>query len=326
MILQNFKKKDLAVVKQFIEVRKKGFKKSAKLNLSWSNWGFGMEKLETSVQRLSKNKIKYVELHGNLYGKDLGYKSDETIRILNENGVEVSGICGMVYPYSEFASNNHYVRQACIDYFRRLINFGKEVGAKYILFTPGAVGRTKKYDETEFYRAAEGIRIVSEDFYKAGIRCAIEPVRRDEVSFCFTIAEAKKLIKEVNHPGCRHIAGDTYHQMHEETHIGEALVSCGEMLTNLHLADTNRRGLGTGSLDLDIVIMAMYVIGYNNKNCFCTLEPLGGGSNPYDMLYGQPDIKAVDALVKGTAKYFFDRENEILNAGDKELLRMYGGE
>ena len=81
MILQNFKKKDLAVVKQFVEVRKKGFKKSAKLNLSWSNWGFGMEKLETSVQRLSKNKIKYVELHGNLYGKDLGYKSDETIRV-----------------------------------------------------------------------------------------------------------------------------------------------------------------------------------------------------------------------------------------------------
>ncbi|MGD8649368.1 MAG: sugar phosphate isomerase/epimerase family protein, partial [Desulfobacterales bacterium] len=202
------------------------------------------------------------------------------MRALNESGMEVSGICGMVYPYSEFASNNHYVRQACIDYFRRLIDFGKEVGAKYILFTSGAVGRTEKYYETEFYRAAEGIRIVSEDFYKAGIRCAIEPVRRYEVSFCFTIAEAKSLINEVNHPGCRHIAGDTYHQLHEEPHIGEALISCGEMLTNLHLADTNRRGLGTGSLDLDMVIMALYVIGYNNQNYFCTLEPLAGGANP----------------------------------------------
>jgi len=325
MKLQNFKRKDLGIVKQFIDARKKGLTGSAKLNLSWSNWGFGMEKLEVSVQRLAKNNIKYVELHGNLYGKDLGYKPDETIRVLNESGLSVSGICGMVYPYSEFASNNHYVRQACIDYFRRLIDFGKEVGAKYILFTPGAVGRTKKYDETEFYRAAEGIRIVSEDFHKAGIRCAIEPVRRDEVSFCFTVAEAKSLIAEVNHPGCRHIAGDTYHQMHEEPHIGEALISCGETLTNLHLADTNRRGLGTGSLDLDIVIMALYVIGYNNKYCFCTLEPLGGGANPYDMLYGQPDIEAVDALVKETAAYFFERENEVLNTADEEFLKMYGG-
>ena len=103
------------------------------------------------------------------------------------------------------------------------------------------------------------------------------------------------------------------------------MISCGEMLTNLHLAGTNRRGLGTGSLDLDIVIMALYVIGYNNQYCFCTLEPLGGGANPYDMLYGQPDIKAVDTLVNGTAAYFFGRENEVLNAGDEELLKMYGG-
>ena len=325
MKLQNFKQKDLGIVTQFIEARKKGLLGSARLNLSWSNWGFGMEKLETSVQRLAKNHIKFVELHGNLYGKDLGYKPAETRRILNEHGLDVSGLCGMVYPYSEFASNNHLVRQTCIDYFRRLIDFGKEVGAKYILFTPGAVGRTKKYDDTEFYRAAEGIRIVSEDFHQTGIRCAIEPVRRDEVSFCFTIAEAKSLIEEVNHPGCRHIAGDTYHQMHEEPHIGEALISCGEKLTNLHLSDTNRRGLGTGSLDLDIVIMALYVIGYNNDSCFCTLEPLGGGANPYDMLYGQPDIEAVDHLVKGSAEYFFERENEVLNASDGELLTMYGG-
>ena len=133
------------------------------------------------------------------------------------------------------------------------------------------------------------------------------------------------MIEEVNHPGCQHIAGDTYHQMHEEPHIGEALISCGEKLTNLHLSDTNRRALGTGSLDLDIIITALYVIGYNNETCFCTLEPLGGGANPYDMLYGQPDIEAADQLVKGSAEYFFGRENEVLNASDEELLTMYGG-
>jgi hypothetical protein len=49
--LQNFKRKDLGIVKQFIEKRKKkGLNGSAKLNLSWSNWGFGMEKLEISLQ------------------------------------------------------------------------------------------------------------------------------------------------------------------------------------------------------------------------------------------------------------------------------------
>jgi hypothetical protein len=37
------------------------------------------------------------------------------------------------------------------------------------------------------------------------------------------------------------------------------------------------------------------------------------------MFYGQPDINAVDALVSGTAAYFFEREIEVLNASDEEL-------
>ena len=43
------------------------------------------------------------------------------------------------------------------------------------------------------------------------------------------------------------------------------------------------------------------------------------------MLYGQPDIEAVDILVKGTAEYFFKRETEVLSTSDEELLKMYGG-
>ena len=33
------------------------------LNLSWSNWGFGMEFLADSAGRLEKNGIRYIELH-----------------------------------------------------------------------------------------------------------------------------------------------------------------------------------------------------------------------------------------------------------------------
>ncbi len=37
------------------------------------------------------------------------------------------------------------------------------------------------------------------------------------------------------------------------------------MLTNLHMADSNRCALGEGSLDLDTIIMALYLIGYNRR-------------------------------------------------------------
>jgi len=322
MKLQNFRRKDKEVLRKFVDFRKKNdVSKLQRLNLSWSNWGFGMESLETSAARLEKSNIRYIELHGNLYGKDLGYKANEVNKILAGHNIKVGGICGMVSLESEFSSSSHVVRQRCIDYFKRHIEFCAEVEGKYILFTPGAVGRPKKYDDNEFYRAAETIRIVGDDFLKYGIRCAIEPVRRDEVSLCHTFADAKKLIDEINHPGVKYIAGDIFHMLLGEEHIGETILKYGDIMTNLHLADTNRGALGTGMLDIDIAIMAMYVVGYNNDYCFCTPEPLGTGSNPYEQMYGRPDQKMLDGLVSQTASYFYEREEEVLNASDDDLLK-----
>lgn len=322
MKLQNFKQKDNEVIKKFIEFRKQNdVSRLNRLNLSWSNWGFGMENLEVSAERLEKNKIRYIELHGNLYGQDLGYKASEVNKILGEYNIKVGGICGMVSPESEFSSNSHVVRQRCIDYFKRHIEFCKEVGGTYILFCPGAVGRSKKYDDNEFYRAADTIRIVADDFLKAGIRCAIEPVRRDEVSHCHTFDEAKALIHEINHPGVKYIAGDIFHMLLGEEHIGETILKYGDIMTNIHLADTHRGALGKGMLDIDTAIMAMYVVGYNNDKCFCTPEPLGTGSNPYEQMYGRPESKMLDELVHQTASYFYEREEELLNASESDLLK-----
>ena len=53
-----------------------------RLNLSWSNWGFGLEDLESSARRLARAELQYIELHGNHYGPDLGYRVEATQEIL----------------------------------------------------------------------------------------------------------------------------------------------------------------------------------------------------------------------------------------------------
>jgi sugar phosphate isomerase/epimerase len=318
---QNYKVKDLEVKRKFIEYRKnKNLENMKHLNLSWSNWGFGIEPFESSIIRLSNNNIHYIELHGNKYGNDIGYNAKEVNQIVDHYDVKVAGICGMVFPESEFASNNPFVRQRCIDYFRRNVDLCKEVNGSYILFTPGAVGRPKKYDENEFFRAAETINKVADYFLQNGVRGAVEPVRPEEVSFCHTFAEAKRLLDKIDHPGVKHIAGDVFHMLSGEKHVASTLIEYGDLIINLHLADTNRRALGTGSLDLDLVIMALYIVGYNNGGCFCTPEPLGAGSNPYVAMYGTPESEVLDELVKKTASYFYEREKEILDASDNEIL------
>lgn len=72
-----------------------------RFDLSWSNWGFGQEKLSTSVERLASPGLGYIELHGNHYGKDLGYRLSETETILNDHGVKAAGVCAMHSAESE---------------------------------------------------------------------------------------------------------------------------------------------------------------------------------------------------------------------------------
>ena len=123
---QNFQLKDNKVIEQFIEFRKNNLSIKPKLNLSWSNWSFGIEPFEQSIARLAKYNVKFIELHGNRYGPDLGYKTDEIRQILDDYGVKVSGVCGMISPESELSSNKPHITQRSIDYFRRNIEMCME--------------------------------------------------------------------------------------------------------------------------------------------------------------------------------------------------------
>ncbi|HEY3341824.1 MAG TPA: sugar phosphate isomerase/epimerase family protein, partial [Anaerolineae bacterium] len=240
------------------------------------------------------------------------YHAHETLQILSDCGIKVAGVCGMFSADSDLSSNRAIHRQAALDYLKREISFTAEMDGSYLLVAPGAVGRPTPYDDSEFERSVESLQLVADLFVQHQIRAAIEPIRSAEVSLVHTFADAKRYIAAVNHPGVRHINGDVYHMQAEEAHIGEAICDANEMLTNLHMADSNRCALGEGSLDLDTIIMALYVIGYNTDGKFVTPEPLGPGGDPYPAMYGKPDVAVLDHLVQQTAQYFYEREAELL--------------
>jgi len=311
---QNFELKHQRIRDAFEELKRNHPERLQKrLKFSWSNWGFGLERLEDSAKRLEKAGIKYIELHGNHYGADLGYKPKETLDILNSHGIEVAGICGMFSVNNDLSSNKPHQRQNAIDYIRRELEFGAQVGAKYLLVVPGVVGRPDPYDNTEFERSVESLRIIADLFVKYGIKAAIEPIRSAEVSFIHTFDEAREYIKAVDHPGVRHINGDVYHMQSEESNIAETILNAGDLLINLHMADSNRNALGDGSMDLDAIIMALYLIGYNEGDRFVTPEPLGPGGAPYPAMNGKPKKEVLDRLVFSTTEYFKEREEELLS-------------
>lgn len=313
MKLQNWEVKRAEITKKFKDKINgcPGIKKKT-LKLSWSNWGFGIETLEDSAKRLNKFGVEWIELHGNRYGKDLGYNSRQVLKTLKPYGIKVAGICGMFGPQNDFSSNSGTIRQNAIDYSRRQIELCVETGGTYILIVPAAVGRPTPYDGSEFHRSVETLKIIADEFAKAGIRGAVEPIRSAEVSIVHTFKEAEKYIEMVDSKGVQHINGDVYHMQSEESNIAETIVKYGSRLINLHLADSNRCALGDGSMDIDAIIMALYLIDYHEGMKFATPEPLGPGGDPYPAMFGSPSPDALDKLVGKSIRYFREREKALL--------------
>lgn len=283
-----------------------------RLDLSWSNWGFGLEPLEVSCRRLADAGLSYIELAGNHLGADLGYRVPETLRILDDHGLKVSGICGLFSPDNDLSSNVASQRQAGIDYLKREVDFAHQVGGGYLLVVPGAVGRPVPYDGSEFARSVSSLQQVAERFEQAGIKGAIEPIRAAEVSVVHTIDDALSYIEAVGSPGIQHVNGDVFHIQSEERFIPASILKAGDRLINLHLADSNRMALGDGSMDIDSIIMALYLLGHNRPGRFATCEPLGPGGDSYLAMYSMPDPARLDKMVNDTIGYFRAREEAVL--------------
>lgn len=313
---QNYEYKTEKIRENFIKYKKEHPERLEKrLKFSWSNWGFGLEDFAVSCERLHRAGISYIELHGNHYGNDLGYRPGEVRNIMDAYGIQTGGVCGMFSADNDLSSNRPIQRQAAIDYIRREVEFTAEVGGRYMLVCPAAVGRSKKYDDSEMERSIDSLGRVADVFTEYQVRAAIEPIRSAETTLIHSVAQAKEYIERLNHPGVQHINGDVYHMLVEESHIGEAILDAGKQLTNLHMADTNRCALGYGSLDIDTIIMALYLLDYNNDDsCFVTPEPLGPGGDPYPMQHAKTAPDILDKLVFDSVKYFREREEEVMLA------------
>ncbi|MEJ5230162.1 MAG: TIM barrel protein, partial [Pseudothermotoga sp.] len=195
----------------------------------------------------------------------------------------------------------------------------QNVKGRYLIVVPSAVGRTIPQDEYELHRSAETLRACGPHFEKSKVVAAVEPIRSAEVSLIHTVEQALAYIRMVNHPAIYHINGDIYHMMCEEKDIAQAILSCGDRLVNLHIADSNRDGPGKGMIDLDLVIMAAYLIDMNQEGKFITFEPLGPYTNPYVLANSVPDESTMNKLVKESVEYFREREEIVRGMTESDL-------
>lgn len=104
-------------------------------------------------------------------------------------------------------------------------------------------------DEPDHAAATARIRAAIEEVGRSatdrGVTLAFEPVQHGEVGFNNTIAEVAELVRGLNLPGVRMMI-DTFHMNIEEKDMLAPIEPIRDLLSHVHLCETNRGILGEG--------------------------------------------------------------------------------
>ncbi len=115
--------------------------------------------------------------------------------------------------------------------------------------------------------SADTLRRVAEKGAAAGVTLNLEVVNRFETNLLNTTAQGLAMLDEIGSSNVfLHL--DTFHMNIEEVGIGMAIRNVGDRIGYVHIGESNRGYLGTGTIDFDEVFDALEDVGYDDHIIF----------------------------------------------------------
>jgi D-psicose/D-tagatose/L-ribulose 3-epimerase len=113
----------------------------------------------------------------------------------------------------------------------------------------------------------EAIRELCDHAAAAGIPIGVEVVNRYETNLLNTARQALAFVEEVGADNLS-VHLDTFHMHIEEDGYAAAIEACGSRLGYVHVGESHRGPLGTGSVDFPEVFAALGRVGYQGTVTF----------------------------------------------------------
>ena len=220
---------------------------------------------------------------------------------LAQAGLEVQA-CTICAPEYSLISPDEAVRQAGVDYLKRIIDCAAAMGASILMGPIYAGFKTftgKPATSQEWNWSVAGMRMVAEHAHKQGVVLAVEYLNRFETYLLTCADELVRYIEDVNHPNCR-AAFDTFHANLEEKDIAQAIQTCAPYLVHVQISENDRSTPGKGHINFDEVFGAFRDIHYDGP---IAIEAFG--LNPPEMaaaahifrpMFDSPEQLAMDGL------------------------------
>ena len=179
-----------------------------------------------------------------------------------------SGTCAFG-PDDHLISENPKVRRHAVDSIKQILDCCAAAGCSVMAgHATQALGIFSGNGPTkdEWNWALDGIRESSEHAKKVGVKIALEALNRFECYFLNCMADAKRFVKDVNHPFCG-VMYDTFHANIEEKSTQEAITSVKDILFHVHISESDRSTPGTGMVHWDATFDALREVGYDSILC-----------------------------------------------------------
>jgi sugar phosphate isomerase/epimerase len=241
-------------------------------------WVYGEAPLAETLARIASTGCDGVEL----LGEPDHVGATEVRALLSRHHlkpVAMTASCKSPETRRDLAHPDRAIRDDAVAYVARCVRFAADVGIPLVQMLPSGESRLVPLAgrDDEWRWSIEGMQAAAREAERLGVRLAIEPVNRYE-AYLVTSTEAALAYLDAVGSSWVGLTLDFFHANIEEPTISGAIRAAGSRLWHVHVADTNREGLGRGHLDLDACFAALRGVAYTGA---LALEVVPPGPDPF---------------------------------------------
>lgn len=166
-----------------------------------------------------------------------GFESCEPLKKkLRDRGLKVVSVTtpSMAYQY-QYASQNPEILKESFNYFSNGIRVAAELGADRVVVNSGWGYNNEKPDDM-WKRCADNLHALAEVAARYNVLCVMESLRDDETNLVNSLASAKRMFEEVNHPNLKMMVDSIATGASGET-LDDWFDAFGENLIHMHFLD-----------------------------------------------------------------------------------------
>jgi D-psicose/D-tagatose/L-ribulose 3-epimerase len=175
-------------------------------------------------------------------------------------------VCGAFGPDRDLAHEDPAVHRNALDYISRCLDICTALGAGFLggpMYS--AVGKARMVPPEQRMRewdlAVDNLRTACRMASERGLRLAIEPLNRFESDMVNTCSDAVRMIDQIGHPAAG-ILLDAFHMNIEEPDIHKAILTAGDRLLHVQVAENYRGTPGRGQTRWDEYRRGLEDAGY----------------------------------------------------------------